>query len=295
MCRPPRLCRCRTTCRRAGRRSPPTWRPRSMRCGTRARGLATASWWSARAWSGCWSTALAARLPGAEVTAVDMDAARATLVASLGARFARPEQAPGEADIVFHASATSAGLATAIKCAGFEGTVVEMSWYGDKPVEVELGGAFHSRRLKLVSSQVGQVAASRRPRWDYGRRIGLAMRLLAAARARCAGRRGDRLRGRRPRAAARARPQCPRYWTGPRARHPLSPDLSHSRREPHVRRRGARPHHDRPQPAQSVLRPGAGHARRHLRGRRRLLPRDADEGRTWWSTSARRSTCSARR
>ncbi|HEY5826819.1 MAG TPA: zinc-binding alcohol dehydrogenase [Hyphomicrobiaceae bacterium] len=124
-------------------------------------------------------TALAARLPGAEVTAVDMDAGRTTLVASLGARFARPEQAPGEADIVFHASATSAGLATAIKCAGFEGTVVEMSWYGDKPVEVELGGAFHSRRLKLVSSQVGQVAASRRPRWDYGRRIGLAMRLLA--------------------------------------------------------------------------------------------------------------------
>ena len=55
-------------------------------------------------------TALAARLPGAEVTTVDMDAGRATLVASLGARFARPEQAPGDADIVFHASATSAGL-----------------------------------------------------------------------------------------------------------------------------------------------------------------------------------------
>jgi threonine dehydrogenase-like Zn-dependent dehydrogenase len=124
-------------------------------------------------------TALAARLPGADVTAVDMDAARAALVESLGARFARPEQAPGEADVVFHVSASAAGLATAIKCAGFEGTVVEMSWYGDKSVEVELGGAFHSRRLKLVSSQVGQVAANRRPRWDYGRRIGLAMRLLA--------------------------------------------------------------------------------------------------------------------
>jgi threonine dehydrogenase-like Zn-dependent dehydrogenase len=124
-------------------------------------------------------TALAARLPGAEVTAVDTDAVRAPLVAALGARFARPEQAPGEADVVFHASATSAGLAIAIKCAGFEGTVLEMSWYGDKAVEVELGGAFHSRRLKLVSSQVGHVAPSRRPRWDYGRRMGLAMRLLA--------------------------------------------------------------------------------------------------------------------
>ena len=147
-------------------------------------------------------TSLAARLPGAEVTAVDVDESRRPLVESLGARFARPEQAPRDADIVFHASATAAGLETAIKCAGFEGTIVEMSWYGDKPVEVDLGGAFHSRRLKLVSSQVGQVAASRRPRWDYRRRVEAAMRLLARARARCAGRRGDRLRGRAARAAA---------------------------------------------------------------------------------------------
>jgi hypothetical protein len=60
-----------------------------------------------------------------------------------------------------------------------EATIVEMSWYGDKAVSVELGGAFHSRRLKLVSSQVGLVAANRRPRWDYARRIEAAMRLLA--------------------------------------------------------------------------------------------------------------------
>ena len=46
-----------------------------------------------------------------------------------------------------------------------------MSWYGDKPVQVDLGGAFHSRRLKLVSSQVGHVSPSRRPRWDYRRRV----------------------------------------------------------------------------------------------------------------------------
>ena len=101
------------------------------------------------------------------------------VVEALGGRFARPEQAPQDADIVFHASATAAGLNTAIKCAGLEGTIVEMSWYGDKPVAVDLGGAFHSRRLKLVSSQVGQVATSRRPRWDYRRRVEAAVRLLA--------------------------------------------------------------------------------------------------------------------
>jgi len=124
--------------------------------------------------------ALAARLPGAEVTAVDIDQGRRPVVQSLGAQFASPKQAPGEADIVFHASVTAAGLNTAINCAGFEGTIVEMSWYGDKPVQVDLGGAFHSRRLKLVSSQVGHVSPSRRPRWSHRRRVEAAVALLAA-------------------------------------------------------------------------------------------------------------------
>lgn len=124
-------------------------------------------------------TSLAAQLPGAEVTTVDVDEARRPIVEALGVGFARPEQAPGDADLVFHASATAAGLATAINSAGFEGTIVEMSWYGDKPVQVDLGGAFHSRRLRIVSSQVGHVAAGRRPRWTYRRRVEAAVRLLA--------------------------------------------------------------------------------------------------------------------
>jgi threonine dehydrogenase-like Zn-dependent dehydrogenase len=124
--------------------------------------------------------ALAARLPGTEVTAVDIDQGRQPLAQSLGARFALPQQAPGDADFVFHASATAAGLNAAINCAGFEGTIVEMSWYGDKPVQVDLGGAFHSRRLKLVSSQVGHVSPSRRPRWTHRRRVEAAVALLAA-------------------------------------------------------------------------------------------------------------------
>jgi threonine dehydrogenase-like Zn-dependent dehydrogenase len=124
---------------------------------------------------------LAAQLPGAEVTAFDPDQSRRPLVEALGAAYARPPDAPADADVVFHTSATSAGLDTAIKCAGFEATIVDMSWYGDKPVTVNLGGAFHSRRLRLVSSQVGAVAASRRARWDHRRRNELALRLLAPA------------------------------------------------------------------------------------------------------------------
>jgi threonine dehydrogenase-like Zn-dependent dehydrogenase len=121
---------------------------------------------------------LAARLPGAVVTAVDVDAGRRSIVEALGAAFAEPGAAPPDADVVFHTSASAAGLATAIACAGLEATIVELSWYGDRPVAAGLGGAFHSRRLKLVSSQVGQISPGRRPRWDFPRRMETVLRLL---------------------------------------------------------------------------------------------------------------------
>ena len=93
--------------------------------------------------------------------------------------FATPEAAPADCDLVVHASATAAGLATALALAGDEATVLELSWYGDGQVPVPLGGAFHSRRLRLVSSQVGQVAPSHRPRWTHRRRLAAALALLA--------------------------------------------------------------------------------------------------------------------
>jgi threonine dehydrogenase-like Zn-dependent dehydrogenase/catechol 2,3-dioxygenase-like lactoylglutathione lyase family enzyme len=122
---------------------------------------------------------LAAQLPGAEVTLVDVDPSRAVLARSFGCRFASPENAPIDADIVFHASASAAGLKTAIAAAGFEARIIELSWYGEGEVAAPLGGAFHSRRLQLISSQVGHVSASRRARWDYGRRLKTALGLLA--------------------------------------------------------------------------------------------------------------------
>lgn len=122
---------------------------------------------------------LAARLPGAEVTLIDIDPRRAALASHLGFRFALPSEAPKDADIVFHASATAAGLDSAIACAGQEARIVELSWYGEGAVAAGLGGAFHSRRLQLVSSQVGQVSPLRRARWNYARRADAAMALLA--------------------------------------------------------------------------------------------------------------------
>ncbi|WP_244607240.1 zinc-binding alcohol dehydrogenase [Bosea sp. CS1GBMeth4] len=122
---------------------------------------------------------IAGKLPGAEVILVDLDRSRAGLAEALGCRFALPADCPRDADLVFHASASAAGLATAIGAAGLEARIVELSWYGAGDVAVALGGAFHARRLQLVSSQVGQVSPSRRARFGYARRMQAALALLA--------------------------------------------------------------------------------------------------------------------
>lgn len=121
---------------------------------------------------------LASRLPGAEVTLSDINPDRAKIAARLGCDFTAPEAAPKDCDIVIHLSASSHGLSTAMRCAGNEATIIEASWYGDETTAVPLGGAFHSRRLNLISSQVGQVSTSRRTRWSFKRRLTKALELL---------------------------------------------------------------------------------------------------------------------
>ena len=128
---------------------------------------------------GCLVASLAARLPGTSVELIDVDPRRAALAAALGCAFAAPETAAPDADLVIHASGSEAGLATALRLAGFEATVLEMSWYGARPVAVPLGEAFHARRLTLRSSQVGSVATAQRARWSHRRRLALALELLA--------------------------------------------------------------------------------------------------------------------
>lgn len=127
---------------------------------------------------GCLVAALAARLPGAEVELVDIDPTREAIAAALGCRFVTPEKASPEADLVVHASGSPAGLDAALTVAGLEAMVLEMSWYGTRIVPLGLGGAFHSRRLTLRSSQVGSVSVGRSPRWSRRRRLTLALSLL---------------------------------------------------------------------------------------------------------------------
>jgi len=121
---------------------------------------------------------LCAKIPGTTVTVVDTDEARSEIATAFGCRFCGPDEAPPEQDLVFHASASAAGLETALSSAGKEARVVEVSWYGDRTVPVSLGASFHSQRLQLISSQVGTIPPDRRNRWTYARRLSAALELL---------------------------------------------------------------------------------------------------------------------
>lgn len=123
--------------------------------------------------------AILSRLPGADVTVVDVLAHRRGIAGKLNVSFATPPSTPAGCDIAFHASASAAGLATAMAALGDGGTLVETSWHGAGETPVALGGAFHARRLRLISSQVGALPPARLPRWDRRRRLAKALELLA--------------------------------------------------------------------------------------------------------------------
>ena len=128
---------------------------------------------------GCLSAWLAAKIPGCDVQLVDINPKRANVARALGFAFSGPMVAGDEADVVLHASGSADGLALGLLVAGFEATIVELSWYGDRNVPIALGGNFHARRLTIKSSQVGHVARSQRHRWDTRRRMAFALSLLA--------------------------------------------------------------------------------------------------------------------
>lgn len=125
---------------------------------------------------------LLARIPGVTLTVIDADAGKARIAAALGLAFAAPADAPAEAELIVHASGSPDGLALALVRAGFEARIVEASWFGDRVVPLPLGEAFHSRRLRLISSQVGAIATPMRGRRSHAERLALALALLDDAR-----------------------------------------------------------------------------------------------------------------
>jgi threonine dehydrogenase-like Zn-dependent dehydrogenase len=127
---------------------------------------------------GCCVARLLGRFPEVRTTLVDVDAGRAEVAAAVGVEFALPAQAEGGRDLVLHTSGTSAGLQLSLDLLAAEGTVVDLSWYGDAQVQLSLGGSFHSGRLSIRASQVGTVAAPRRARRTSHDRLALALETL---------------------------------------------------------------------------------------------------------------------
>jgi threonine dehydrogenase-like Zn-dependent dehydrogenase len=127
---------------------------------------------------GCCVARLLARFPGVAVTVVDVDPSRAGVADSLGADFALPADAGDDRDLVVHTSASSAGLQLSLDLLAREGTVMDLSWYGDAETRLSLGGSFHSGRLTIRASQVGLVSPARRGSRTPADRLALALDLL---------------------------------------------------------------------------------------------------------------------
>jgi threonine dehydrogenase-like Zn-dependent dehydrogenase len=129
---------------------------------------------------GCLIALLAKQYPGTRVQLVDVDPGRRETAEALGVEFAVPEDARVEADVVLHASGQGEGLRTALRLAGMEASVVELSWYGTTEVSLPLGESFHPRRQRIIGSQVGSLPATQRSRWDPTRRLKKALELCRA-------------------------------------------------------------------------------------------------------------------
>jgi threonine dehydrogenase-like Zn-dependent dehydrogenase len=127
---------------------------------------------------GCCVARLLSQFPATQVTLVDVDPDRAGVAAALGVDFALPGDAADGRDLVVHASATSAGLQCSLELLAPEGTVIDLSWYGDTEVRLSLGGAFHSARLGIRASQVGTLSPARSGRRTIADRLALALKLL---------------------------------------------------------------------------------------------------------------------
>jgi 2-desacetyl-2-hydroxyethyl bacteriochlorophyllide A dehydrogenase len=126
--------------------------------------------------------ALVARLlsffPGCRVKVMDTNPDKRRMAEKMGFKVLYPGKETEKFDLAFHASGNPSGLQSAVNLVGFEGKVVEMSWYGKHKVSLSLGGNFHSQRKSIISSQVSYLSPGQRSRWNHRRRKSLVFDLL---------------------------------------------------------------------------------------------------------------------
>lgn len=116
-----------------------------------------------------------------EQSAKRREAARELVGARAQARVVAEAEPDGLADVVIEATGDPAMLDTAIAWARAEGRIVVASFYGKRRAPIDLGDAFHRRRLELRASQVSTIPPRLRERWSFERRWELVLSLLQEA------------------------------------------------------------------------------------------------------------------
>lgn len=144
---------------------------------------------------GLLTTALLAQLPLARLVTLDRYPLRRQWSSRLGAYLSLDPAEPSiqahllaelqqdgvltGADLAYELSGHPAALDQAIAAVGFGGRLVIGSWYGSKPVNVQLGGHFHRSHIQIISSQVSHLAPRWHGRWTTARRLQVAWEQLA--------------------------------------------------------------------------------------------------------------------
>jgi 2-desacetyl-2-hydroxyethyl bacteriochlorophyllide A dehydrogenase len=133
---------------------------------------------------GLLATALLAGLPLSRLVTADLHPSRRKLSLELGAGESLDPAAADFAgktadfDLAYELSGSPAALGQALAATGFGGRVVIGSWYGKKPVSLDLGGAYHRSRIRILASQVSSLAPELSARWTKERRIEVAWERL---------------------------------------------------------------------------------------------------------------------
>ena len=115
---------------------------------------------------------------GIDVTGVEPLAERRNVASRFGLRAIPPEEVRDGVAMVVECSGRPDVLAGALDLLDHEGTALVASWYGDKPVELPLGGAFHRRRLTIRSTQVSSIPRHLQEEWTFERRTQTAVSML---------------------------------------------------------------------------------------------------------------------
>ena len=117
------------------------------------------------------------QIPGVNLAVNEISSERRQIAESMGFKVLKNGE-KAEFDLSFNATAKSDGLQFCLDHTSYEGTIVELSWFGDTAAELKLGGNFHIRRQRIISSQVSNIPGSRLNRWNYKRRKDLVFNLL---------------------------------------------------------------------------------------------------------------------